>query len=97
MLSEPGSARQPIHTDSNWDGHRNRDPRPHYFTILIPLTDQDLETGGTRVYPGTHRDINLGAKVMGVPLSMSRTHKKLEMLWFLMDCYSIMEQKMLVE
>ena len=21
MLSEPGSARQPIHTDSNWDGH----------------------------------------------------------------------------
>ena len=65
MLSEPGSARQPIHTDSNWDGHRNRDPRPHYFTILIPLTDQDLETGGTRVYPGTHRDINLGAKVNG--------------------------------
>jgi hypothetical protein len=65
MLSEPGSVRQPIHTDSNWEGHRQRDPRPHYFTILIPLTDQDLETGGTRVYPGTHRDVNLGAKVNG--------------------------------
>ena len=24
-----------------------------------------METGGTRVYPGTHRDINLGAKVNG--------------------------------
>ena len=65
MLSEPGSARQPIHTDSNWEGKRQRDPRPHYFTILIPLTDQDLETGGTRIFPGTHRDVNLGAKENG--------------------------------
>jgi len=65
MLSEPGSVTQPIHTDSNWEGHRQRDPRPHYFTILIPFTDQDLETGGTRVYPGTHRDAKLGAKTNG--------------------------------
>ena len=58
MLSAPGSAEQPVHTDSQWPA-RERNPAPHYLTVLIPLTDQNLETGGTRVYPGTHRDARL--------------------------------------
>ena len=56
MLSAPGSVEQPIHTDSQWDKRRNRNPAPHYLTVLIPLVDQDLQTGGTRLHPGTHRD-----------------------------------------
>ena len=59
MLSAPGSVEQPIHTDSQWDKRRNRNPAPHYLTVLIPLVDQDLQTGGTRLYPGTHRDARL--------------------------------------
>jgi hypothetical protein len=57
MLSEPGSERQPIHTDSVWDGCAHKDPLPHYLTVLIPLTEQNQLTGGTRVWPGSHRDI----------------------------------------
>ena len=59
MLSAPGSVEQPVHTDSQWSNRSARNPGPHYLTVLIPLTDQDLQTGGTRVYPGTHRDARL--------------------------------------
>ena len=61
MLSEPGSQRQPIHTDSNWDRHCKRDPKPHYYTILIPFVDQNKFTGGTMLYPETHRTTKLAA------------------------------------
>jgi len=54
MLSEPSSERQPIHTDSSWDGCSSKQPIPHYVTVLIPLTRQDKETGGTRVWPKSH-------------------------------------------
>mmetsp|Transcript_6082 Transcript_6082/g.7315 ORF Transcript_6082/g.7315 Transcript_6082/m.7315 type:complete len:163 (-) Transcript_6082:97-585(-) len=55
LLSKPGSTRQVIHTDSSWDGKRRRNPPIHYLTVLIPLTLQDRATGGTRVWPRTHR------------------------------------------
>ena len=56
MLSEPGSSCQDVHTDSSWAGKRQRNPAPHYYTVLIPLVNQTKETGGTRLYPGTHLD-----------------------------------------
>jgi hypothetical protein len=52
MLSAPGSINQPVHTDSQWSNRPTRNPKPHYLTVLIALTDQDLLTGGTKVYPG---------------------------------------------
>jgi hypothetical protein len=55
MLSKPGSAEQKVHTDSCWDGKADANPRTHYITVLIPLTRQDAQTGGTRVWPRTHR------------------------------------------
>ena len=62
MLSGPGSERQPIHTDSAWSGVPHLDPIPHYITVLIPLTIQDEETGGTRIWPKSHRDYNMEIK-----------------------------------
>jgi ectoine hydroxylase-related dioxygenase (phytanoyl-CoA dioxygenase family) len=59
MLSAPGSERQPVHTDSSWSGCPHLDPVPHYVTVLIPLTEQDDETGGTRLWPKSHRDFNM--------------------------------------
>mmetsp|Transcript_21635 Transcript_21635/g.38203 ORF Transcript_21635/g.38203 Transcript_21635/m.38203 type:complete len:500 (+) Transcript_21635:69-1568(+) len=56
MLSMPGSAEQNAHTDSSWAGKAQKDPRTHYVTILIPLSKQDEKTGGTRIWPGSHRD-----------------------------------------
>mmetsp|Transcript_14865 Transcript_14865/g.24198 ORF Transcript_14865/g.24198 Transcript_14865/m.24198 type:complete len:427 (+) Transcript_14865:194-1474(+) len=55
MLSRPGSVEQRAHTDSSWDGRAMTNPRIHYLTILIPLTRQDARTGGTRVWPKSHR------------------------------------------
>lgn len=55
MVSRPGSYLQPVHTDSSWDRRRRSNPRPHYYTILVALTRHDEHTGGTRLYPGTHR------------------------------------------
>lgn len=62
MLSKPGSQRQRMHTDSSWMGKARTNPAPHYLTILIPLSVQDRHTGGTRVWPRTHRvkDPNVG-------------------------------------
>lgn len=62
MLSEPGSERQVIHIDSAWEGFSFVDPLPHYITLLIPLTVQDEETGGTRVWPKSHRDYHRGIR-----------------------------------
>ena len=56
MLSASGSSCQPVHTDSSWQGKRRKNPAPHYYTVLIPLVNQDKFTGGTRIYPGTHLD-----------------------------------------
>jgi len=58
LLSKPASSRQVVHTDSSWEGKRKRNPPIHYITILIPLTVQDKVTGGTRVWPRSHRDKN---------------------------------------
>lgn len=55
LLSKSGSERQQIHTDSWWTGRTTRNPSTKYLTVLIPLTVQDKVTGGTRVWPGTHR------------------------------------------
>jgi len=55
MLSKPGSTEQRVHTDSSWDNKKMRNPRIHYLTILISLTPQTAFTGGTRVWPQTHR------------------------------------------
>ena len=76
MLSAPGSINQPVHTDSQW-GNRRKNPKPHYLTVLIALTDQDLLTGGTKVYPGSHRDSRLaprfeGGTVVGVEEPQSK-------------------------
>ena len=55
MLSAPGAARQGVHTDSSWELYRSRGKPPiHYITVLIPLTEQTIETGGTRVWPRSH-------------------------------------------
>ena len=55
MLSKPGSQRQQVHTDSSWDDLRSEfHPSPHYYTILIPLTETDHLTGCTRIWPDTH-------------------------------------------
>lgn len=77
MLSAPGSINQPVHTDSQWGTRTVRNPKPHYLTILIALTNQDLQTGGTKVYPGTHRDARLapqfeGGTVVGVEKPQTR-------------------------
>merc|ERR1711974_109189 len=71
MLSEPGATCQEVHTDSSWRGRAQRDPKPHYFTVLVPLVDQDAQTGGTRLFPRTHRDVastavEAGGSVRGV-------------------------------
>eukprot|EP00512_Aurantiochytrium_limacinum_P002224 CAMPEP_0171496704 /NCGR_PEP_ID=MMETSP0958-20121227/6854_1 /TAXON_ID=87120 /ORGANISM="Aurantiochytrium limacinum, Strain ATCCMYA-1381" /LENGTH=842 /DNA_ID=CAMNT_0012030845 /DNA_START=294 /DNA_END=2822 /DNA_ORIENTATION=- len=55
MLSAPGSVDQRVHTDSSWSGRKDENPRTHYVTILIPLTTQTKDTGGTRVWPRSHR------------------------------------------
>ena len=59
MLSRPGSQLQPVHTDSGWDDRRSLNPKPHYYTVLIALTPHDRYTGGTLLYPKTHRDASL--------------------------------------
>ena len=56
ILSQPGSTRQPIHVDSAWEGRKTRNPAPHYLTILVPLTPTRPAMGGTRLWPGSHRD-----------------------------------------
>ncbi|GBG24124.1 Dioxygenase andA [Hondaea fermentalgiana] len=58
MLSTPGSTDQRCHTDSCWKGRDEINPKTHYMTVLIPLTVQDEETGGTRVWPKSHRRID---------------------------------------
>ena len=55
LLSKSGSKRQEVHTDSWWTGNTKRNPSTKYLTVLIPMTVQDKATGGTRVWPGTHR------------------------------------------
>ena len=54
MLSCPGSARQEVHTDSSWTGRAQLNPKPHYLTVLVPLTAPSKESGCTRVWPGSH-------------------------------------------
>jgi len=54
MLSKPGSVEQVAHTDSSWDDISCTDSRVTYLTILIPLTFQDVDTGGTRIWPRSH-------------------------------------------
>lgn len=56
MLSKPGSILQPVHTDSDWEKRAKQNPRPHYYTILIALSAHNEHTGGTKLYPGSHRD-----------------------------------------
>jgi hypothetical protein len=56
MVSKPGSVLQPVHTDSDWGKRANQNPRPHYYTILIALSNHNASTGGTKLYPGSHRD-----------------------------------------
>jgi ectoine hydroxylase-related dioxygenase (phytanoyl-CoA dioxygenase family) len=60
MLSAPGSERQVIHVDSAWEAVSFVDPLPHYITVLVPLTVQDEETGGTRIWPKSHRNYHNG-------------------------------------
>lgn len=59
LLSRPGSTQQKVHTDSAWsESVAAENPAPHYITVLVPLTKQTAETGGTRVWPGSHRSFN---------------------------------------
>lgn len=46
LLSQKGSIRQPIHTDHYKNG---------YATALIPLITQTSSTGGTRLFPKSHK------------------------------------------
>lgn len=59
MLSKPGSILQPVHTDSDWGKRAKQNPRPHYYTILIALSPHNKHTGGTKLYPGSHRDVSI--------------------------------------
>ena len=50
---------QPVHTDSDWGKRKKQNPRPHYYTILIALSPHNKHTGGTKLYPGSHRDVSI--------------------------------------
>jgi len=58
VVSFPGAPDQNIHRDSpplfNTDYSVDKDIPPYSLTVLIPLVDCTLETGCTKVWPGSH-------------------------------------------
>ncbi len=58
IASFPGAPQQFIHRDSNslYDDYSFDCQLPPYaLTVLIPLIDANLETGSTRIWPGTQK------------------------------------------
>eukprot|EP00041_Stephanoeca_diplocostata_P000669 m.16014 g.16014 ORF g.16014 m.16014 type:complete len:785 (-) comp10880_c0_seq1:1812-4166(-) len=53
MLSMPGSATQPWHSDGDHLGTRTHLP-PHCLNVFVPLTGITTANGGTEMVPGTH-------------------------------------------
>lgn len=54
IQSVPGAPAQNMHTDSDWEKDPPKPGTRSYVTILIPLSHQTFEMGGTRIWPGTH-------------------------------------------
>jgi hypothetical protein len=62
VISFPGSPQQFVHRDSPslFDDLAVDVELPTYaLTVLVPMVDANTETGSTRVWPGTHRVVDL--------------------------------------
>jgi hypothetical protein len=72
VLSFPGSPDQRLHRDSEplygYDYSIDKTLPPHSVTLLIPLVDCTLQTGCTRVWPGTHRTATYDEAVKVKPI-----------------------------
>lgn len=71
VLPEPGSLRQPFHTDTDANQNGGRPDAIGYLTCtaIWLLTESTAENGATRVLPGTHRTGKLPEEVLADPQS----------------------------
>ena len=51
------------------------DIQPRYYTILVALTQQDEYTGGTEVWPGTHRHRSMFCDQAFEDIKVGRSHR----------------------
>ena len=69
VLPDPGSRRQPFHTDTDTNQNGGKPDAIGYLTCtaIWLLTESTAENGATRVLPGTHRTGKLPEEVLADP------------------------------